>query len=395
LEDCRSALVAVVKGRSSRAIAGVFEGSVDMKVSMLWIGGDLFLGRLATVSPLQPSVRALFALIACTFLGVSPHECQARGVNNDYDGDGITDLCVWRPSTGTWYVVTSSGRMPPGGNWFEVKDQNGTPIPRQFYKQWGLPGDTVIPGDFNHDGITDLCVIRPGYLNWYIAYSNGATQTIQFGLPGDTFAVCDWDGDDNDDMFLYRPSTTYLWWRSSSTGVASQWASFAANNDVSIQAVSHFKRLGSPGTRGHFKRYLTPTGQQHVSWDMQFHAQAPADREYVDMALSHSGVPVFGGDYDGNGESDFVYWVSGTWTILNTLGTTTVTWGGTPGDIPIAGDFDGDGKSDLAIWNSISGQWWVFGSGYNQGFRPPHMTNMGGGVFYAQWGLNGDVLPLY
>src|SRR6185312_5866535 len=57
---------------------------------------------------------------------------------SDYDGDGLTDFAVWRPSTGIWYILP---RRAPG-----------TPIG----KLWGTAGDVPVTGDFDGDGKTDF-----------------------------------------------------------------------------------------------------------------------------------------------------------------------------------------------------------------------------------------------
>ncbi len=61
----------------------------------------------------------------------------------DYDGDGRSDLAVFRPSTGFWYILRSSD-----GSFFAM--------------QFGVETDILAPGDFDGDGKTDVAVYRAG-----------------------------------------------------------------------------------------------------------------------------------------------------------------------------------------------------------------------------------------
>ena len=61
-------------------------------------------------------------------------------VKHDMDGDSKTDITVFRPSSGTWYVRYSS---------------LGYNVAESDQVQWGLPGDIPIAGDFDGDGKTD------------------------------------------------------------------------------------------------------------------------------------------------------------------------------------------------------------------------------------------------
>jgi len=89
----------------------------------------------------------------------------------NYDTDSMTDMAVFRPSSGTWYVLTSSSP----GNYFSAN--------------WGNWGDQPTPADYDGDGKADLCIWRPSTgVWWMLRSSNGTYETVALGVNGD-FAV--------------------------------------------------------------------------------------------------------------------------------------------------------------------------------------------------------------
>ena len=83
----------------------------------------------------------------------------------DYDGDGTTDLGVYRPATGTWSMRRSTDGDRASG--------------------FGVDGDVPVPGDYDGDGTTDLGVHRPESNVWYLRRSTTGDTATQFGAPGD------------------------------------------------------------------------------------------------------------------------------------------------------------------------------------------------------------------
>jgi uncharacterized delta-60 repeat protein len=109
-------------------------------------------------------------------------------VGGDYDGDGLTDYTVFRPSNGVWYISHSSN------NQFRAV-------------QFGQAGDKLVPADYDYDGITDVAVFRPANGTWYILRSSdNGFRAVQFGANGDVPAAGDYDGDGYADFVVFRPS---------------------------------------------------------------------------------------------------------------------------------------------------------------------------------------------
>jgi hypothetical protein len=67
--------------------------------------------------------------------------------------------------------------------------------------QWGQQGDIPVPADYDGDGIQELAVWRPSNGNWYISLDNrswsgkgSAYKVIQWGQQGDIPVPADYDG---------------------------------------------------------------------------------------------------------------------------------------------------------------------------------------------------------
>lgn len=119
-----------------------------------------------------------------------PSDAAVPGNYSNDAGSPGAEIAVWQANSGTWSV-------------------HGFPIKSRVV---GQAGDKPVPADFNGDGITDFAVYRPSTGEWLIAYvaaTNSATPAPikkTFGASTDVPAPFDHDGDGRADLAVYRPA---------------------------------------------------------------------------------------------------------------------------------------------------------------------------------------------
>ena len=253
------------------------------------------------------------------------YACSVVSVKSraDFDGDGKTDLSVFRPSEGNWYLNRSTAGFTAVG--------------------WGLSTDQLAPGDFDGDNKTDLAVFRPSTGAWWILRSSdGGVTSTSFGISGDLPVVGDYDGDNKADIAVFRPSNN-TWYILKSTGGATITV-FGASGDLAV-----------PGDYDGDAKTDVAIYRSGQWWIMK--------------STGGTTVTTFGGvagdravpaDYDGDNKDDIAIYrpSNGTWYILRSSngGVDYVPFG-LAGDVPVPGDYDGDGKDDQAVYRN--GNWFL------------------------------------
>lgn len=135
----------------------------------------------------------------------------------DYDGDGSSDIAVFRPSAGLWAVrgITRAyfgraGDLPVPGD-YSGRGGDRIAVFRPASGLWairsltrvylGRDGDFPAPGNYRGDGIDRMAIFRPDTGLWVIR----EVTRIYFGRAGDLPAPADYSGDGTLEIAVYRP----------------------------------------------------------------------------------------------------------------------------------------------------------------------------------------------
>ncbi len=227
-------------------------------------------------------------------------------VVGDYDGDGTSDIAVFRSSLGLW-LVRGMTRVWFGLSTDEVvpRDYSGDgtwnfAAYRATLGKWmvrgltkcfyGVAADITVPGDYDGDGSADIALFRPGIGKWLV---RGGLQAY-YGFSTDTVVPGDYDGDGTTDIAVFRPSI----------------GKWLVRNGVQV-----FYGVGTDTV-----------------------------------------VP---GDYTGDGTQDFAVFRANTGRWLVKDGPSAY-WG-TAADTVQPADYDGDGTLDFAAFRSSVGRWLIRG----------------------------------
>ncbi len=224
--------------------------------------------------------------------------------SGDYNGDGTSDIAIFRGSSGMWSVRG---------------------VTRAYF---GSSSDIPIPGDYDGDGTADIGIFRPGSGLWGV---RGVTR-VYYGSASDIPIPGDYNGDGTCDVGIFR-SSSGLW---AVVGVTR--AYFGSGSDIAV-----------PGDyNGDGRKNIAIFRPGSGMWAFQ-----GLPRVYFGSS-SDTVVP---GDYDGDGtwEAAIFRPVSGMWAVTGLPRA----YYGKSSDYPVPADYNGDSIDDIGIFRASSGLWGI------------------------------------
>ena len=236
----------------------------------------------------------------------TPTPAVQNKARTDYDGDGTSDIAIFRGSSGLWAVRG---------------------ITRVYF---GSSSDEPIPGDYDGSSTTAIAIFRPSSGLWAIRN----ISRLYFGSSSDETAPADYDGDGTVDVAVFRDSSG-LW---------------------AISGVSrlYFGSSGDEVARGDYDG----DGTADIAI-FRGSSSLWAVRGLTRVYFGSSTDDLVQGDYNGDGAWEIAVFrsSSGLWAIRGLSST----YFGSSTDKAVPADYDGNAADDIAVFRDSSGLWAVKG----------------------------------
>ncbi len=309
----------------SAYIADATEGGTATQVTPI----DVILPAEANnIAPLEIRVMTVNAVGNDEWIGID--DISVTGVTSaprrvfDFDGDGRSDVSVFRPSNGVWYLLNSNTGFAS--------------------VQFGISTDKIVPADYDNDGKTDVAVYRPSNGTWYLNRSLAGFTAIGFGTAEDIPQPSDFDGDGEAELAVFRPSNG-TWYVLNLVTNQFSFEQFGQTGDRPVAADYDGDGRADYAVYRNGEWYILRSSQGFIGIQFGETADKP--------------VPA---DYDGDGQADVAVFrpSNGTWYLNRSMAGFAGMQFGISADIPAPADYDGDGKADLAVFRD--GEWYLLQS---------------------------------
>lgn len=235
----------------------------------------------------------------------SPTPLNAIIAQGDYDGDGTSDIGIYRPSQGKWAI------------------RNLTVV------YFGNPGDLPASGDYDGDGTTDITAFRPVSGLWAV---RNVTR-VYHGSSDNSLVPGDYDGNGTCEIGVFRAASG-LWSIRSLTRIY-----FGASGDRPVPGDYSGDKTKNMGV------FRGESGLWAIRSVTRLYFGASPDTP----------VP---GDYTGDGTSACAVFRGfyGSWSIRDV----TRVYLGSANDWARPADYDGDGRDEAGIFRDSAGMWSVW-----------------------------------